>query len=101
MMARSVDLMDIIDREVYYINWSELKIEKEVLIPVCNKDWYWYSVRNNVYMLEGNLYDTEKEAAEVLLGSVISLKKEALLFYASKERELIDLMNDNKIEKVV
>ena len=100
-MARSVDLLDIIDKQVYYINWKELKVEQEVLIPVCNKDWYWYSVRNNLYMLENELYDTEKEAAEYLLGSIIALKKEALLFYAKKERELIDFLNDNKLEKVV
>ena len=100
-MARSVDLMDIIDKQVYYINWQELKVEKEVLIPVCSNDWYWYSTKNNIYMLEHELYDDEKAATEMLLGSIIAMKKEAMLFYAGKERELIEFLNDNKIEKVV
>jgi hypothetical protein len=100
-MARSVDLLDIIDNEVYYINWKETRIEREVLIPVCNGDWYWYSSRNNVYMIESELFDTEKEAAELLLGALIQMKKDALLFYAKKEREMIELLNDNQLEKVV
>lgn len=100
-MSRSVDLLDIIDKEVYYINWKELKVESEILIPVCNNDWYWYSSRNNVYLIESDVFDAEKEAIEALLGNVIQMKKESLLYFAKKERELIELLSDNKLEVVV
>lgn len=100
-MNRSVDLLDVIDNPVYYINWQRLSIEKEVLVPVCQNDWTWYSYRNDVYITENDLFDTEKEAAESLLGSIIKKKKEAILYFARKENELIELINGNKLERVV
>lgn len=100
-MARSTDILDAFDNPVYYINWNEMSIEQEVLVPVCNNDWTWYSYRNDIYLIESEIFDTEKEAAELLLGEVIKMKKESILYYSRKENELIELINGNQLEKVV
>jgi hypothetical protein len=100
-MARSTDLLDALGNSVYYINLSEMSIEKEVLIPVCNNDWTWYSYRNDIYLIESEIFDTEREAAELLLGEIIKRKKESILYYSRKENELIELINGNKLERVV
>lgn len=100
-MARSTDLLDALDNPVYYINWDEMSIESEVLVPVCNNDWTWYSYRNDIYLIESEIFDTEQEAAELLLGEIIKMKKESILYYSRKENELIELINGNQLEKVV
>lgn len=100
-MARSTDILDAFDNPVYYINWNEMSIEQEVLVPVCNNDWTWYSYRNDIYLIESEVFDTEQQAAELLLGEIIKMKKESILYYSRKENELIELINGNQLEKVV
>jgi hypothetical protein len=100
-MPRSVDLLDIIDKPAYYINWMELIVEKEVLVPVCQSDWVWYSYKNDIYLNENDIFDDERAAAETLLGEIIKQKKEMLLSFSRKENELIELISGGIIEKVV
>lgn len=100
-MALSKDLLDVIDQPVYYINWDSLEIVKEVLVPSCQNDWVWYSYKNDIYLLESEIYEDEIVAAETLLGAIIKMKNEQLLYLSKKERQLIELIGGNVIEKVV
>lgn len=78
-MSPSIDLLDAIDRIVYFIDYEKLKVIGEILIPSCGNDWTWYSYSKDVYFIESDLYDDEKIAAEVLLGYIIKLKNNCYL----------------------
>lgn len=70
-MSKSVDLLDIVDKTFYYINWETLTVENEVLVPDFHRDWTWYSERNDSFLLEYEIYDSFEEAARNLLSNMI------------------------------
>ena len=70
-MSKSVDLLDIATKTAYYVNWETLTVESEVLVPDFERDWTWYSERNDSLLLEYEIYDSFEDAARVLLSSMI------------------------------
>lgn len=96
MANRSVDLLDIIDKVVYHIDYENLEVIEETLIPTSD---HWYSYSKDKYILETEIYDTKEEALEILLGAIITAKKEVILTLASKEQEIINLLNPELINE--
>jgi hypothetical protein len=101
-MAPSIDLLDAIDQIVYYIDYDQLKVFGEILIPSCGNDWTWYSYSKDIYFIESDLYDDEKVASEVLLGHIIKIKNEHYLndrivplHVLQRENELLDIVSQN------
>lgn len=94
-MARSKDLLDVIDSPVFYINWLDLSIVEEVLIPSCSNDWTWYSYKNDFYLMESDLFDSKIEAAEFLLGHIMTLRNDFGSDFKNREKELIDIISHN------
>lgn len=100
-MARSKDLLDVVDSPVFYINWLNLSIVEEVLIPTCSNDWTWYSYKNDFYLMESDLFDSKVEAAEFLLGHMIASKDENISSFKKLEKELIDIICENVEDKII
>lgn len=91
-MSRSKDLLDVINSPVFYINWKELTIDEEILIPSCSNHCTWYSYKNDFYLMESDLFDSKIEAAEFLLGCLINYRKNDINRFKNVEKELIDLI---------
>jgi hypothetical protein len=100
-MPRSKDLLDIIDSPVFYINWLDLSIVEEVLVPSCSNDWTWYSYKNDFYLMESDLFDTKVEAAEFLLGHMITFRKDNIGNLKKIEKELIDIICANVEDEII
>ena len=92
-MALSVDLLDVIDNPVYHIDYERLELIEEVLVPVNQNDWSWYSYSRDKYLPETDVFQSKEEALEILLGLVISAKKNVILSLESKERWIINQLS--------
>lgn len=100
-MARSKDLLDVVDSPVFYINWLNLSIVEEVLIPSCSNDWTWYSYKNDFYLMESDLFDSRVEAAEFLLGHMIASRNDKVSSFKKLERELINIICENVPDEII
>ena len=100
-MPYSKDLLDIIDSPVFYINWLDLSIVEEILVPSCSNDWTWYSYKNDFYLTESDLFNTRIEAAEFLLGHIIYLRKDNIGNLKKIEKELIDIICANIKDEII
>jgi hypothetical protein len=100
-MARSKDLLDVSDTPVFYINWRDLSVVEEVLIPSCSNDWTWYSYRNDCYLMESDLFDSKVDAAEFLLGHMIAMKNDKITDFKKREKELIDIICPNVSDELI
>lgn len=100
-MGLSVDLFEAAKKAVYHIDYENLCVIEEILIPVCNGDYYWYSTVRDAYLLETDVYLTEDEANEILLGEIIAAKKQVILKLSEKERELISKLSKNQVDVLV
>lgn len=72
-MMKMLEIRDVADVPVFYINWQTLSIAKEVLSPSSCGDWLWYSRQNDCFLNESELYFTEDAALSVLNGHLSNL----------------------------
>lgn len=98
-MDLSTDLLEAAKNPVFHIDHENLEIIEEVLIPVCQNDWSWYSYIKDAYLLESDVYTDIKEAAEALLGEVIAAKKQAILTLNEKERQLVSIIEPEYVNE--
>lgn len=98
-MSLSIDLLEAIKKPAYYIDYKELSVVEEVLIPSCGNDWTWYSYLGDVYLPETDVYESREEALEVLLGHVISIKKDTLLYLHQKEQDILAILSPETVDE--
>lgn len=91
-MPLPTDLLEVTDVPVYHIDYENMKIVEEKLVPVCQTDWTWYSNIKDAYLLETDVFENKNDALETLLGYVIAVKKDVILSLFTKEKEIIEQM---------
>lgn len=65
-MREVLEIEDISNVPVFYINWQTLSIVKETLVPNNYSEWLWYSRQSDCFLNESELYFTEKAALSAL-----------------------------------
>lgn len=89
----STDLLVCIKNPSFIIDWQNLEVIEEILIPTEVNDYFWYSNTLDAYLPETDVYLTEKDALEVLFGQFIKIKNETILKLSKKEREIISKLS--------
>jgi hypothetical protein len=72
-MREMLEIEEIANVPVFYINWQTLSIVREALVPNSSSDWLWYSRESDCFLNESELYFTEDAALTALNGYLNSL----------------------------
>jgi hypothetical protein len=70
------DLSIIAKEKFYYINWDNNTVECELLVPDSDRDWAWYSQKNDMYLYDTDLFDNSEDALRFLINNVNQINRD-------------------------